>query len=144
MKMLVAAALVFPLGAFSAEDEGQIDEEQAQEREHAQKLRRAREELELRQAEAARKRAAEQLRQREMSRLQGIVSGAGRRESFLSHDVYWAQRERGSISRDPADHSAMARRSNLDHQMYHLRNERERADTLRQRGTNQLNGLRLR
>lgn len=128
----------------NAEPGGPIDEEQALEREHAQKLRRAREESESRRAEAARRLEAEQLRQREMSRLQGVVSGATRRESYLGHEVYWTQRERDSISSDPADQSAVARRSNLDHQLYYYRNELDRTTTLRQSGTSQLNGFQVR
>lgn len=131
-------------GAANAEPGGPIDEEQALEREHAQKLRRAREELESRRAEAARRLEAKQLRQREMSRLQGVVSGAARRESYLGHEVYWTQRERNSILADPADQSAVARRSNLDHQLYHDRNELDRTTTLRQSGTRDLNGLQVR
>jgi len=133
-----------PAEAANAEPGGPIDEEQALEREHAQKLRRAREELESRRAEAARRLEAEQLRQGEMSRLQGVVSGAARRESFLGHEVYWTRRERDSVSSDPADQSAVARRSNLDHQLYYYRNELDRTSTLRQSGTSQLNGLQVR
>ncbi|MBI2754402.1 MAG: hypothetical protein HYX46_12980 [Betaproteobacteria bacterium] len=128
-------------GAANAEPGGPIDEEQALEREHAQKLRRAREELESRRAEAARRLEAEQLRQREMVRLQGVVSGAARRESYLGHEVYWTQRERDSVPTDPADQSAAARRSTLDHQLYHYRNELDRTTTLRQGGTRNLNSL---
>lgn len=123
---------------------GQIDEAQAQEREQAQKLRRAREDLESRTAEAARRLDAQQTRQRELSGLQGTLSNLGRRESYLAHEMYRTQRERDAVSRDPADHSAMARRSGLDHQLYQDRNELDRASTLRQNGTSQLNGLLLR
>lgn len=130
--------------AANAEPGGAIDEEQALEREHAQKLRRAREELESRRAEAARRLEAEQLRQRATSRLQGVVSGAARRESYLGHEVYWTQRERDSVPTDPADQSAIARRSNLDHQLYYYRNELDRTTTLRQSGTRDLNGLQVR
>lgn len=133
-----------PADAANAEPAGPIDEERALEKEHAQKLRRARAELESRRAEAARRLEAEQLRQREMSRLQGTVSGGARRESFLGHEVYWTQRERDSILSDPADQSAVARRSNLDHQFYYYRNELDRATTLRQSGTRDLNGLQVR
>ena len=131
-------------GAANAEPGGPIDEEQAEEREHAQKLRRAREELESRRAEAARRLEAEQLRQREMSRLQGVVSGAARRESFLGHEITRTQRERDSLPTDPADQSAIARRSNLDHQLYYYRNELDRTSTLRQGGTRELNSLQVR
>lgn len=133
-----------PAAAASADTNGQIDEAQAKEREQAQKLRRAREDLESRTAEAARRVDAEQTRQRELSGLQGTLSNLGRRESFLGHETYWTQRERDSVSRDPADHAAMARRSGLDHQLYYYRNELDRTSTLRQNGNGQLNGLLLR
>lgn len=133
-----------PAAAASADANGQIDEAQAQEREQAQKLRRAREDLESRTAAAARRLDAEQTRQQELSGLQGTLSNLGRRESFLGHETYWTQRERDSVSRDATDHSAMARRSGLDHQLYYYRNELDRTSTLRQNGTNQLNGLLLR
>jgi len=67
-----------------------------------------------------------------------------RRESYVGHEAYWTQRERDSVSRDPADHSAMARRSNIDHQLHRYNNELDRAGALRQSGTSQLNGLQLR
>jgi len=133
-----------PAAAASAVTNGQIDEAQAQEKEQAQKLRRAREDLESRRAEAARRLDSALIRQSEINRLQGVVSGLGQRESSLGHEVYWTQRERDSLSRDPADHSAMARRSNTDHQLFFLRNELDQTTTVRQSGTNQLNGLQLR
>ena len=148
-RMLVTAALLAFLllpGSAPAQDYATDapDQGQAEEREQAQKLRRAYEELESRRAEAVRKLEAEHLRQREISRLQGVVSGVVRRESYVGHEAYWTQRERDSVSRDPADHSAMARRSNIDHQLYQYNNELDRAGALRQSGTSQLNGLQLR
>lgn len=148
-RMLVTAALLAFLllpGSAPAQDYASDapDEGQAEEREQAQKLRRAYEELESRRAESARRLEAEQLRQREIGRLQGVVSGVVRRESYVGHELYWTQRDRDSGSRDPADHSSMVRRSDLDHQLYHQRNELDRAGALRQSGTSQLNGLQLR
>jgi len=142
--VVVVFALLFPIGAVGSDDSSRFDEEQALEREQAQKLRRAREELESRRAEAARRLEAGQLRQREISRLQGDVSAVARRESYVGHEVHWMQRDRDLVSRDPADHSSMVRRSDLDHQLYHNRNELDRAGALRQSGTSQLNGLQLR
>ena len=127
-----------------AEAIGVPDEEQSLEREQTQKLRRAREELESRRAEAARRLEAGQLRQREMSRLQGDVSTAARRESFIGHEVQWMQRDRDSGYRDPADHSSMVRRDDIDRQLHLNRNELDRAGAVRQSGTDQLNRLRLR
>jgi hypothetical protein len=142
---LVAVLLLLP-GWTAAQDSGPdaADEQQAEEREQAQKLRRAQEELELRRAEAARRLEGAQLRQAEIQRLQGLSSGIARRESYLGGETFWARRERDSLSRDPADLSSMARRSGLDHQLYQQQNELERASTLRQGVTSQLNGLQLR
>ena len=129
------------------------DEQQIQEREQEQKLRRAREELELRSNEAARRREGEQLRQFELQRLEDARAAIGRRESFLGGEIYWNQRERDSLQwKDPADLSSMARRSNLDHQLYQQRNElSQRRSELERAGTRQgvvnpstLNGLQLR
>lgn len=120
------------------------DEEQLQQREEAQKLRRARDELEARHAEALRRLEENRVRNAEIVRLQGIDARVARRESYLGHEAYWTQRERDSLSRDPADLSAMARRSGLDHQLYQYQNELDRAGPLRQGATIQLDGLRLR
>lgn len=145
--LAVAAALLLP-GATAAQEPGSVsdvpDEQQIEEREQAQQLRRAHKELEARRAEAARKLEAEQFRQAEVGRLQAIVSGAARRESYLGHEAYWTQRERDSLSQNPADLSAMARRGNIDHQLYRYQSELERAGTLRQGVSPQLNGLQLR
>ena len=148
----LAGAQAFDSGAQSPQQAP--DEQQIEEREQAQKLRRAREELELRRNEEARRREGEQLRQLELQRLEDARAAIGRRESYLGGEIYWNQRERDSLQfKDPADLSSMARRSNLDHQLYQQRNELsqhrgelDRAGTLRQGVVNPstLNGLRLR
>ena len=130
------------------------DEQQIQEREQARKLRRAREELELRRNEDARRREGEQLRQFERQQLEDARATIGRRESYLGGEIYWTQRERDSLQwKDPTDLSSMARRSSLDHQLYQQRNELsqrrselERAGAPRQGVVNPstLNGLQLR
>ena len=120
------------------------DEDAAAETEHARKLRRARAEHESRRAEAASKLEGEQTREREVTRLHGAVSGLMRRESFLRHEVYWNQREFDSISRDPADASAMARRGNVERGLTDLRNQLDATSPLRQGSVRQLDGLRIR
>ena len=141
------AALLAPAWTGAQElDPGTPDEQQAEEREQMQKLRRAHAELEARRAEAARRLEGEQLRQSEMRRLHE-AHAIGRRESYLGGEVYWTQRERDSLQwKDPTDLSSMARRSGLDHQLYQHRNELDRAGTLRQGVTHPrtLNGLQLR
>jgi hypothetical protein len=121
------------------------EERQAREREQEQKLRRAREELEMRRNESARRLEGEQLRQSEIRKLEEVRAALGRRESYLGSEIYWTQRERDSLQwKDPADLSSMARRTNLDHQMYQYRNELDRSGTLNQGLTNQLNSLQRR
>lgn len=138
----LAAAQEFDPGAPTRQQAP--DEQQIQEREQAQKVRRAREELEVRRNEAARLREGEQLRQFELQRLDDARAAIGRREGYLGGEIYWTQRERDSLQwKDPADLSSMARRSNLDHQLYQQRNELhqrrselDRAGALRQGLTN--------
>jgi hypothetical protein len=112
--------------------------------EPARRLMRARAEHEARRAEAARKLDEQQSRDREAARLRSAVSGLGRRESFLRHEVYWGQRELDAISRDPADTSAMARRGSVDRELNDLRNELNLTFTPRQATMRQLDGLRIR
>lgn len=123
------------------------DERQVEEREQVQKLRRAREELEMRRDEQARRHEGEYVRQMEMRRLQETRSMPSPRESYLGHETYWTQRERDSLQwKDPTDLSSMARRSTLEHQMYQQRIELDRAGTLRQGvvGPGNLNGIQVR
>ena len=120
------------------------DEDAAAESEHARNLRRAQAEHESRRVEAARKLEAERARDQEITRTHGAVSGLTRRESFLRHEVYWNQRELDSISRDPADASAMARRGNVERGLIDLRNELDLTTPLRQGTVRQLDGLRIR
>jgi len=152
--VIAVAALMLPAWAGAQEidwgapsqQQAAPDEREAEEREQMQKLRRGHAELEARRAEAARRLEGEQLRQSEMRRLYEAHAIA-RRESYLGGEVYWTQRERDSLQwKDPSDLSSMARRNNLDHQIYQHRNELDRAGTLRQGVTNPrtLNGSQLR
>jgi hypothetical protein len=120
------------------------DEDAAAESEHARNLRRAKAEHESRRVEAARKLDAERARDLEITRTHGAVSGLTRRESFLRHEVYRYQRELDSSSRDPADASAMALRSNVERGLIDLRNELDLTTPLRQGSVRQLDGLRMR
>ena len=129
-----------------AQQQAAPDDQQAEEREQMQKLRRARAELEARRTDAARRLEGDQLRQSDLRRVDE-ARAIGRRESYLGGEIYWTQRERDSLQwKDPTDLSSMARRSGLDHQIYQQRNELDRAGTLRQGVVNPstLNGLQLR
>jgi hypothetical protein len=143
------AALLFlpPVWTVAQELESAApDERQAEEdREHAQRIRRAYDELEARRTQSARKLEAELFRQAEIRKLEDIRAAIGRRESYLGGEIYWTQRERDSLQwKDPTDLSALSRRSALDHQMYQYSNELERAGTQRLGVTNQLNSLQRR
>ena len=131
-----------PLAA--AEEPGVIDEEQARESEQTRALNRARKEHEARRAEAAARLEAEQAREQETLRLHGSVSGLARRESYLNHERYWTQREFDSISRDPADLSAMARRGALERDLREIGSELRTIDPARQSAVRRLDTLRLR
>lgn len=119
-------------------------EEIAEDAVHERRLRRARAEHEARRAEAAAHLETEQTRQRELATLQGTVSGLARRESYLQHELYWTQREFDSISRDPADVSAMARRSSVEREFRDIRSQYDTSGGLRQGAMRQLDTLRLR
>jgi len=142
------AALLLPPAWAAAQDlEGAAPDEQqqAEDREHVQRIRRAIEELEARRTESARRLDAELFRQAEIRKLEDARAAIGRRESYLDGEIYWTQRERDSLQwKDPTDLSAFSRRSTLDHQMYQYSNELERAGTQRLGITNQLNSLQRR
>lgn len=120
------------------------EEEQATEREQAERLRRSREQQESRRRESARKLEAEQTRHREANRLRTIVMNLEQRESSLHHEVMSTQQQLGAVSRDPADHSALARRSELERQLYHLQGQLSQTTILKQGATDQLNQLQVR
>jgi hypothetical protein len=128
----------------AAEEPGVIDEEQARDSEQTRALNRARKAHEARRAEAAARLEAEQAREKETLRLHGSVSGLARRESYLNHERYWTQREFDSVSRDPADLSAMARRGALERDLREIGSELRTIDPARQSAVRRLDTLRLR
>ncbi|OGA40995.1 MAG: hypothetical protein A3G24_09050 [Betaproteobacteria bacterium RIFCSPLOWO2_12_FULL_62_13] len=132
----------------AADGEGVPEDQEAaereKEREHAKRLRRARAEQEARRAEAARKLEAERTRQREINRLRATVSGLEQRESFLNHEVLWTRRELDSVSRDPADHSAMARRGGVEHELFYLQNQLNQTTASKHDAVRRLNRLQFR
>jgi hypothetical protein len=143
----LAALLLPPAWTAAQEPEGAAPDEQqqAEDREHVQRIRRAIDELEARRTESARRLDAELFRQAEVRKLEDARAAIGRRESYLGGEIYWTQRERDSLQwKDPTDLSAFSRRSTLDHQMYQYSNELERAGTQRLGITNQLNSLQRR
>jgi hypothetical protein len=121
-----------------------IEEERAREREAAQRLRRARAEHEARVEEAGRKLEADLARQREIGHLQRRVSTLGRLESSLHHEVLSTQQELSSLSRDPADHSALARRLHLERRHIHLQTELHGTTLSREPAMRRLDGLLVR
>ena len=147
LAVCLAALLLPPAWTAAQEPEGAAPDEQqqAEDREHAQRIRRAIDELEARRTESARRLEADLFRQAEIRKLEDARAAIGRRESYLGGEIYWTQRERDSLQwRDPTDLSAFSRRSTLDHQIYQYSNELERAGTQRLGVTNQLNSLQRR
>ena len=147
LAVCLAALLLPPAWAAAQEPEGAAPDEQqqAEDRAHVQRIRRAIDELEARRTESARRLDAELFRQAEIRKLEDARAAIGRRESYLGGEIYWTQRERDSLQwKDPTDLSAFSRRSTLDHQMYQYSNELERAGTQRLGVTNQLNSLQRR
>jgi hypothetical protein len=132
------------IGETVATEPARTEEERVQESEHARRLSRARREHEARRTQDATRLEAEQLREKELTRLNESASGLGRRESYLRHERYWTRREYDSISRDPADISAMARRGALERELYDIRHQLDSAGTGRQNALRQLDSLRLR
>lgn len=120
------------------------EKEEALDREEAAKLRQLREEQELRRREATRKLNAELRRQAEISRLRATVTGHEQRESTLHHELRSLQRQMGSVSRDPSDHSAMARRMDLERQLGYTQNQLNYATRSREGAARQLDDLRPR
>ena len=120
------------------------EDEQALEREEAAKLRRLREEQALRRREAARRLDAELKSRAEASRLRTTVMGLEQRESTLHHEVRSLQQQLGTVSRDPADHSAMTRRMDLERQLGYTQNQLHYATRSRESAARQLDDLRPR
>lgn len=98
-------------------DRGYVDEPQAEERAQMQRLRRAREQHEANRAQAARRREAEQARQAEAQRLHTDVQRLDRDASTFHHDTRQLRGEIHLISKVPADHSAIARRGELERRL---------------------------
>ena len=121
-----------------------IEDEQAKEREQQDRLRRARAEHEARRTEATRKLETEQARQREISRLRTTVMNLEQRDSFLHHDVVSTRQQLGSISRDPADHSAVAGRSELERQLNYQQLQLDQTTTSKDDAMRRLEQLRIR
>jgi len=120
------------------------DEEQIRESEQARRIRRAREEHERAFAERAVRREAALARDKEAARLETTLSNTGRRESYLTHERYWLQREVDALPRDPADLSAMARRGASERELRDVLSEQGNVGALRQNTPRQLDTLRLR
>lgn len=117
------------------------DEKPADEIERERRFRRARSEHETARTKAARSRWAEEDRLREVTNLGAVVSKLGQRESYLYHEVSGIQRDLDNVSRDPADLSSVARRSNLGHELHYLRNELDFTVTTRYRELRRLDEL---
>jgi hypothetical protein len=137
-------ATIEPVPSVVVDTNYTFKEEQLREREEVGRLRSARKEEASRRAEAARKLEVDRVRLHVLTRLQAGVSSLGQRESYLHHEVRSMQHELHTVSRDPADHSAMVRRGDLERQLTHLQNELSHATTSKQSAVRQFDELRLR
>ena len=151
LAMLVMRAPALAAGEQGAEAAGAAsppdaarEEEQALERAEAAKLRRLRKEQEIHRRAAARKLEAEQARQSEISHLRITVMSLEQRASTLHHEVRSVQQQLGAVSRDPADHSAVMRRNELERQLGYVQNQLDYATRSRQGAAQQLDALRFR
>lgn len=134
-----------PAGPLVAADtSGLMEEEQVEDGADAARLRRAREQQELRRTEAIRRLEMEQARQREISRLQALVSSLVQIESSLHHQVVATQQELASLSKDPASISAIARRADLESRLSYLHTQWNQATTSKQAAMRQLSDLQIR
>jgi len=120
------------------------EEERELERDEARKLRQLREEQDMRRRAAARRLEAEQARQLEFGRLRSTIMNLEQRESTLHHDVRSVQQQLGTLSRDPADHSSMMRRYELERQLGYSQNQLDYATRSREGAAMQLDALRFR
>lgn len=121
------------------------EDERLEERETSERrLRKARIEEASRHVEAGRKIEATQARGQAFNRLEAGISTLGQRESYLHHEVRSVQAELQAASRDPADHSAVARRGELEHRLLRLQIELDQTTMSKQSSMRQLDGLRLR
>ena len=133
-----------PITGIVADTKDVLNEEQVREREEVGRFRRARKEEASRRAEAATRLEADRIRQHALTRLQSSVLSFGQRESYLHHEVVSTQQQLNSVSRDPADYSAAATRSDLEHQLIYLQSELDRATVSRQSAVRQFEKLLLR
>lgn len=116
----------------AATDAGEfVDELQTVEREQAARLRRAREAHEAQRTEDARRREAELARQMEVSRARADVLRDERRESFLQHESWQLRQAVRMPLVDPGDHSAIAKRGELDRHLLDQRQELHQTMTSR-------------
>ena len=70
--------------------------------------------------------------------------GLEQRASTLHHEARSVQQQLGAVSRDPADHSAVMRRNELERQLGYVQNQLDYATRSRQGAAQQLDALRFR
>jgi hypothetical protein len=120
------------------------EDEAAQDRAHAERLRRAMEKSEAEQAERGRRRDSELGRQTDLTRLQSRISVLERDESMLQNQMRNAETQLLYMRRDPADMSAYSRRSELESRVSHYRSQLNQVIAEKQITQRQLSDLRFR
>jgi hypothetical protein len=120
------------------------EEEQDLEREQAERIRRAIRKEALQRAEIARKLDAERARQREIGRLQSLISNLEREESSLHSEVLSTEQRLLFMPREGATLSDLALRGEMENRLAYLRAQLHQKTTSKQAAMKQLNELRLR
>jgi hypothetical protein len=120
------------------------EEDRDRERVHMERIRRAIKKEELQRAESARKLDSEQGRQREISRLQTLISNLEREESSLHGEVLSTEQRLLFTPREGATLSDLALRGEMESRLSYLKAQLHQKTTSKQAAMRQLNELRLR
>ena len=143
--LVLGAAASLPAAAAAAMPADATEEDEAaQDRAYAERLRRAMEKSEAEQAERGRRRDSELGRQTDLTRLQSRISVLERDESMLQGQMRNAETQLLYMRRDPADMSQYSRRSELESRVSHYRSQLNQVIAEKQITQRQLSDLRFR
>ena len=147
--LLTAVMLASGVASLRAEDEPadkpqSTQQEQAEERDYWERLRRAREREERERSEYGKRRDGELARQTEISRLQMRITTLEREESSLSSQVLSTEQQLLYMRPAQADFSAASRRSELQSRLSFTRSQLQQKTFERQSVQQQLENARFR
>jgi hypothetical protein len=123
---------------------GSAEEEQDRDREQVERIRRAIRKEESQRAETSRKLDSEQARQREVSRLQTLVSNLEREESSLHGEMLATEQRLLFMPRDGVSLADLALRGEMEARLAYLKTQLHQKTTSKQAAMRQLSELRLR